>query len=273
MTGHGTSYGAVSVVNAIPCGMGATIGIRLKSSVTYEETGDRKEIDILRSRNMNKAMARICVKKTLESIHTDRSVDYKLTIDSQIPPSRGLKSSSSVCNAIISAVLDEHGIRPDPMRVIKLGVECAREANVTVTGAFDDACGCHLGGLVFTDNRRDRLLERREIPQYDVVLLISGRTIGKSTVPVMEYSRRKNEMREVLALAHNDPLKALTANGRIVADIIGMDTAPIDRALELGALAAGVTGTGPAIAIITEKGKGKALAGQMGERYMLSRTR
>ena len=273
MTGHGTSYGAVSVVNAIPCGMGATIGIRLKSSVTYEETGDRKEIDILRSRNMNKAMARICVKKTLESIHADRSADYTLTIDSQIPPSRGLKSSSSVCNAVISAVLDEHGITPDPIRVIRLGVECAREAKVTVTGAFDDACGCHLGGLVFTDNRRDRLIERREMPVHDVVILPSDRRIEKSAVPVIEYSKRKMQAREILALAHDDPLAALTANGRMVADIIGMDTSLIDRALELGALAAGVTGTGPAVAIIAERGRGKALARELGERYILSRTR
>ena len=159
------------------------------------------------------------------------------------------------------------------MHVIKMGVECAREAKVTVTGAFDDACGCHLGGLVFTDNRRDKLLERKEIGPYDVVLLVSERTIEKSTVPVIDYSRRKNEVREVLALAHEDPLAALTANGRIVADIIGMDTSVIDRALECGALAAGVTGTGPAVALITEKGRGKSIARQMGERYILSRTR
>ena len=112
MTSHGKSYGAVSVINAIPCGIGATMGISLETNVTYSEGGEGRDIEIVGAKNMSKAMARICVKKTLERIRADRSIPYSLTIDSQIPPSRGLKSSSSVCNAIISAL----SIIPSPPR-------------------------------------------------------------------------------------------------------------------------------------------------------------
>ena len=273
MTGHGRSYGAVSVINAIPCGIGATMGITLTTDVTYEEGGDDRVIDIVGSKNMNKSMARICVKKTLEAIHADRSVPYSMTIDSQIPPSRGLKSSSSVCNAIISAVLDHHGVEMDPIELIRLGVNCAREAKVTVTGSFDDACGCHLGGLVFTDNSKDMLLERREVPVYDAVLMIPKETIQKTSISVGKYAAKREEMWKVIDTAKHDPLAAITANGRIVADVIGMDNTLAERALELGALAAGVTGTGPAVAVITEKGKGKGIAKKLGGRYILAETR
>lgn len=273
MTGHGRSYGAVSVINAIPCGIGATMGITLTTDVTYEEGGDDRIIDIVGSKNMNKSMARICVKKTLEAIHADRSVPYSMTIDSQIPPSRGLKSSSSVCNAIISAVLDYHGVDMDPLELIRLGVNCAREAKVTVTGSFDDACGCHLGGLVFTDNSKDMLLERREVPVYDAVLMIPKETIQKTSISVGKYAAKREEMWKVIDTAKQDPLAAITANGRIVADVIGVDNTLAERALELGALAAGVTGTGPAVAVIAEKGKGKSIAKKLGGRYILAETR
>lgn len=40
----------------------------------------------------------------------------------------------------------------DLIDLIHLGVKCAREAQVTVTGSFDDACGSGFGGFVMTDN-------------------------------------------------------------------------------------------------------------------------
>ena len=273
MTSHGKSYGAVSVINAIPCGIGATMGISLETNVTYSEGGEGRDIEIVGAKNMSKAMARICVKKTLERIRADRSIPYSLTIDSQIPPSRGLKSSSSVCNAIISAVLQEHGAEMDTIEMIRLGVECAREAKVTVTGSFDDACGCHLGGLVFTDNRKDMLLSRTEVPSYDAVLMIPKETIEKKTISVAKYAAKRDEMQRIIETAKEDPLAALTANGRVVADVIGMDNSLAERALELGALAAGVTGTGPAVAVIAERGRGKSIARKLGGRYILSETR
>ena len=58
-----------------------------------------------------------------------------------------------------------------------------------------------------------------------------------------------------------------------MADVIGMDNSLAERALELGALAAGVTGTGPAVAVIAEKGRGKGIARKLGGRYILSETR
>ncbi len=273
MRGEGTSYGAISVINAIPCGTGATIGVKLETKAYYEEGGDDKIIEILNFKNMKTSMARICVKKTLEKIKADRSVPYKLTIDSKIPPSRGLKSSSSVCNAIISAVLDYHGKSMKPLDIVKLGVECAKEAGVTITGSFDDACGCHLGGLVITDNTMDKLLSHTSVPEYDVVMLIPNKTIEKKSITVNNYRARSEEFRQAIEIAETDPLKALTLNGRLVGEIIGIDMTLVDKAMELGALAAGVSGTGPAIAVVTEKGQGYRIAKKLGQRYILTQTR
>ena len=273
MTGTGTSYGAISVINAIPCGIGATIGITLKTVAKYSEEGDERIVNIANVKNIKSNLARICVKKTLETIGADRSVPYVLDIDSRIPPSRGLKSSSSVCNAVISAVLDEHGVNMSDMDIIKLGVKCAREAGVTITGAIDDACGCHLGGLVITDNSKDKLLFRKEVPKHDVVLCIPDNIITKNKVPVDKYLERKAEVEKLIEQAEDDPFGVLTANGRIVGEIIGADMDLVDLALENGAVAVGITGTGPAIAVVVEKGKGKSMSRKLGCKTILSETR
>ena len=100
MTGHGVSYGAISVMNAIPCGIGATIGIELKTEVDFAPA-DSTRITLVDRPNTNDGLVRTCVARTLEALGKE-PFDYELTVRTDIPPSMGLKSSSSVCNATIS---------------------------------------------------------------------------------------------------------------------------------------------------------------------------
>ena len=258
MSGTGISYGAISVLNAIPCGIGATIGVDLKTIAEFSPY-ERKFIDLVGRPGMNTSLAETCVKRTFEYLK-EKPFDYKLRITTNIPPSRGLKSSSSVCNAVISAVLDHFGAKMDRMELIKLGVKCAKEAGVTITGAFDDACGCHLGGLVITDNTRNELLERREVPHYDVVIISPDRQIPKNKVDLDKYRALKPKFEELAHSIDDDYLKVLTENGKHVASLIGMDQSVCREAMSLGALAAGVTGTGPAIAIVCEHDKTEKIA-------------
>ena len=271
MTGHGVSYGAVSVMNAIPCGIGSTIGINLRTEADFKPAEDTIVMLIDRP-DLDDTLVRTCVRRALEWIGQEE-YDYHITVRTDIPPSMGLKSSSSVCNAVISAVLDYHGVVKQPIDIVRLGVECAKECKVTITGAFDDACGCHLGGLVLTDNSRNELILNRNIPSYDVVICVPDRSIPKSKVPVDAYKALKDEYDSLVPSIENDYLDVLTKNGSYVQNIIGNDEGFTDRALSLGALAAGITGTGPAFAIIAEKGKGRDIAGSMGCRTMLTSTR
>lgn len=269
----GKSLGAISVINAIPCGIGSTIGVCLQTRAQFVTNVDHTTVKVVNDPNMDDTLARLCVKRTLEHISEDTDIDYELTIQTQIPPSRGLKSSSSVCNAIVQSVLNSYGTKIDEMDMLRIGVECAKEAGVTITGAFDDVCGCHFGGVVFTDNSKNELVHRMDIPDYDVVLWIPEKMIPKNKVPVEAYRARKEEFEEALALAYEDPLAALTMNGRLVAEIIGADTSIVDLALSNGALAAGISGTGPAISIVTECGKGQKMADIIGGNTILTVTR
>ena len=271
MSGIGESHGCISVINGIVNGKAAVLGINLLTEASYSEIGTEQYVKVIGSEDTDDTLVRICVRRTLERIGADPSVGYQVRIKSQIPPSRGLKSSSSVCNAVIKAVLDSHSCDMDIMDIIRLGVECAKEAKVTVTGSFDDACGCELGGLIFTENYSTTLIRREPADGYDVILCIPEYT--KERVPRERYEAVTGRMEEIQKIAETDYLKAITLNGRLIAEVTGTDNSIAEKALEAGALAAGISGTGPAIAVIAKKGHGKSISDKLPCTTILTETR
>ena len=271
MSGIGESHGCISIINGIVNGRAAVLGINLLTEASYSEIGTEQYVKVIGSEDTDDTLVRICVRRTLEKIGADPSAGYQVRIKSQIPPSRGLKSSSSVCNAVIKAVLDAHSYDMDIMDIIRLGVECAKEAKVTVTGSFDDACGCELGGLIFTENYSTTLIRRVPADGYDAILCIPEYT--KERVPRERYEAVSGQMEEIQRIAETDYLKAITLNGRLIAEVTHTDNSIAEKALGAGALAAGISGTGPAIAVIAEKGHGKSISDELPCTTILTETR
>lgn len=271
MSGIGVSFGCISVINGIVNGMAAVIGIGLKTEAEFAEGGSGQIVEIIGADRTDDLLARICVRRTLEHIGIDSDTEYHLTVRSEIPPSRGLKSSSSVCNTVVKAVADNYGSDMPVIDAVHLGVECAREAKVTITGSFDDACGCEFGGLIYTDNTKDEILRRESFGKYDVILCIPDNI--KRKVPHEAYRAVSDRMCRIQKIAETDPLKALTLNGRLIAEVTGTSSEAIDLALDAGALAAGVSGTGPAIAVLAESGKGAGIAAKLPFKTILTETR
>lgn len=270
MRGCGMSYGAISVLNAIPCGIGSTIGIGLRTEAVFEDDRGTTVIAVGRP-DTDTGLAETCARRAMETIGAEGG--FRLTVRTEIPGSVGLKSSSSVCNAVISSVLDAYGERMDDADRIRLGVRCARECGVTVTGSFDDACGCDLGGLVVTDNRTDRILLRKSVPGFDVVLCLPDTDVRRNREGMDGYGRLHDTYLALVPMIENDYLRVLTENGRHVGRVTGDATGLTERALSEGALAAGVTGMGPAVSVVVDKGKGGKMAASLGCRTIVSGTR
>ena len=254
MLGKGISFGAITVINAMPCGIGSTIGITLRTTAVFNPTGQTKDVGIKNDPSENKNMARICVAETYKRMGIEEPEGWLLNIFSDIPISRGLKSSSSACNAIVSSVMSAERFDMDIIDRIKLGVNCARKAGVTVTGSFDDACGCELGGFIMTDNINDEIIFHDNIGEFDVLLYAPKQKIRKTGLPLDNLKKIAPEMEKIILEARTDPFAALTKNGKLIASASGIDDTVADIAMENGALAAGVSGSGPAVAIVLEKG-------------------
>lgn len=245
LKGCGISYGAFSILNGALCGIGASAGVGLATVAEFTVEG---ECTIVES-DVDKEIPRICVEHVLQHISTE-SDGWMLNISSEIPSSNGMKSSSSLCNAIVESIFKAYSVEFDGMDVIRLGVDCARHAGITVTGAFDDACACHLGGIHVTDNSKDEIVRSENISEYDVLFHIPDG--GRRKMTEMSADIRQSSMRNV-SLAESDIFAAMTENGRIMAYLTGSDNRVAESAIEHGALGAGMTGFGPAVAMVFEK--------------------
>jgi len=265
VTGLGRSHGAITLINAMPCGIGATAGIQLFTEATFNAGGRKKTVTIGSDPGECPDMARICVAETYQFLGLMEPTGWELTTESNIPVSRGLKSSSSACNAIIQAVLAEENQDLDEIGLIRLGVRCARLAKVTVTGSFDDACGCQLGGIAVTDNRRDEILARADLDRdYDVVLYIPSRKIRKTGLPLDALHALASQIEPLAREAVTDPWGTMTANGRLVSAASQVDNSVAEMALLHGALGAGMSGSGPAVAMVFPLGKGQQFIDESG---------
>ena len=246
------SHGAATIVNAIATGKGAAFGITLatEASVNLNNSGeftgrirDYPDEDTL--------LIELCARKVIDYFSLDYGADIETV--SNIPIATGLKSSSTAANAVVlatmGAVARECDVEAlDDLTLINLGIDAALKANVTVTGAFDDASASFFGGFVVTDNMERKILKSGGMETLNVVIYVPEE---KSYTHKIDVNRTRLLTREVL-VAWDKALKrelytALTLNGLLYSASLGFDTKIPLAALNAGAVAAGLSGTGPSV--------------------------
>ncbi len=238
--------GAATVLNAVANWKGSAFGVDLKTTAEVVLDGSstvRGEIPGIDDRLVVRS-----VELVLERFGSDCGGTVRTT--SQIPLARGLKSSSAAANAAVLATVDALGEELELLEAVKIGVRAARDAGVTITGAFDDAAASMLGGVVVTDNKRMELLRREDLISA-VLLLVPGRKI---------YSRNTDVGRSHLIAPLADLVfdlamrgeygRAMTLNGFIYCAALDLPSDPIFTALEVGVDGASLSGTGPAYAAL-----------------------
>ena len=257
-TGKGVSHGAATIVNAIATGKGAAFGIDLKTWAEVE-LNDSSYVDVKIEgfKEEPTKLVENCFRSVVAKLAPGEDLGARITTRSEIPVSKGLKSSSAAANAVILATLDALEETIEPLYSIRLGTKCAIEAGVSVTGAFDDACASWLGGAVVTDNRKNELLKREPMdPTLKAVIHVPPFQIRKAGLPRERISVVSDMAEMAFQLALNgDYLKAMKLNGMCYASALKVDQDIAFKALELGARSAGLSGTGPATAILVDSDK------------------
>jgi shikimate kinase len=253
------SYGALTIVNAIATGKGVAIGVDLWTKAQVKLTDRRKAIEgkIISHPRENPILIEKTVRKVLRHFNLEETYGAQVTVWSNIPIGRGLKSSSAAGNAIALASVAALGRELDDLAIVKLGVDGAIDANVTITGAFDDACACYFGGVIVTDNSERKIIKRVELDEDPAVLLYVPRKKSYSARADSNVRRMKS-VASLVETAYNEALKgnywqALTLNGLIYSSALGYDSTIVADALVEGALAAGLSGTGPAVTAIVNQ--------------------
>lgn len=258
--GKARANGAISVVNAIATGKGASLAIALETIATVElvEESPAVTVRILPDKEEDPSLAEEVVREVLIRLG-EPMLGARVVTESTIPVSRGLKSSSAAANAIAlatsSAYQKYHGTALSDKQCLDAAVTAALRAGVTITGAFDDASASMTGGLCVTDNR-DRKLHHRIAIEDDVVAVIHvpPAKTRKSSVRDLPYAAIARVAERAWGLAlRGEWAEAMTLNGLAFGPLYGVDPQPALRALAAGALGASVSGTGPAIAAVARR--------------------
>ena len=253
------SHGAATIINAIATGKGAAVGVDLWTKATVKLTDESGHIDVVieSDSSENPVLAQKTVQRVLEHFGLEDQFGAKVETTSNIPVARGMKSSSAAANAIALATVAALDQSLDDVELVRSGVEAALDAKVTITGAFDDACASYFGGVVITDNLERQIIKRFELSEAPAVLFYVP---SQKTYTVSSNVERMKALSGVVKVAYNEALNgnywgALTLNGLIYSSALGYDSTPAVDALTAGALASGLSGTGPAVTAIVTKDK------------------
>lgn len=267
MKGVAIAHGAATVINAIATGKGAAFGVGLETKATVELNSSGKVVAELHGlKDEDDLLARLCIRSVLNLYAPDQSLGAKVTTSSEIPVSRGLKSSSAAANAVIMATLQALDVEMDTVEAVRLGTRCAIEAGVSVTGAFDDACASMLGGLVVTDNHCDQIIKRMAMPEdLRVIIHVPHSQIRKSGLPL----ERMRLLSPIIDIAYQKVLvgkwpEAMIINSLAYSAALSLDPRMTVDAMQQGAVAAGLSGTGPATAILVKERRVKAVVEALG---------
>ncbi len=251
------AHGAATIVNAIATGKGAAFGVDLYTKAQVKLTSEPNviESEITSDLKENPVLIQKTVLAVLKRFGAEKEFGAKVKTWSNIPIARGLKSSSTAANAVALATLGALGESLEDLEVVKLGVQAAFDAKVTVTGAFDDACASYFGGLVITDNLNCKL-EKRELLSEDYVVLFQ--VPPKKAYTVNTDTSKLQALKPQIEAAYNMTLKglhweALTLNGLNYSAALGFNAKIATDALAAGARASGLCGKGPAVTAVVPK--------------------
>ena len=258
-----TVHGAISLVNAIATGKGATLGISTKAESTVSIT-DGTGI-ILTSKN--RPMTSRLIQQVIKKIVTKRQLEkFKLhvNLETDIPVGYGLKSSSAISSSV--ALACSKIFKPDlsDSKIILAGVDASIETKVSLTGAYDDACGCFYGGFNVTDNYKRKLILRKNAPKdlNAIIFIPNKRKRGK----IKQLKDFAVIFEEAWILAKNsDFWNAMILNGFTASTILKSEPKIISDMIRKGALGASVSGNGPAFAVIANNKNSTAIKKSLSE--------
>ncbi len=252
------SPGSATVINAIATGFGSAFGIGL--DIKCEAKTTDSSITCSNDVGADNTLMELCVKKVFNHYNVDESeFGIELKTQSSLPMASGLSSSSASSNAIVkvtsSIICEELDFKPlDDLEIINMAIDASLDAGVTITGSFDDATASYFGGVVVTDNRNREFIIKEKMEEYPILVYMpnfhsksgdSNPERMKLLAPLVEtafgFAKKK------------DYFKALNLNGLIYSATLGFDSTIAIDALEAGAIASGLSGTGSSfVAIVSD---------------------
>lgn len=263
-------HGAISIVNAVATGYGSAMGISLNVKV---EIISKKGSGLIFQKGGGSLMIKKIIYDVLQSKYINNN-QLLININSEVPSGMGLKSSSAVSNAVALACISLTNKEISDEFVLNSAVDASLYAKTTITGAYDDSTACYYGGFVTTDNYKRKIWKRENSPtDISAVIFLPN---NKKRGDVTRLKLLSDIYLEAFQLANSGQYwKAMTLNGVLTSSLLSNSYTITRMCLENGALAASISGNGPAIAAVvreSEVQKIKSVLSNLDGRVLISRT-
>jgi shikimate kinase len=258
MSGVGAASAAITVVNALPTGIGCAIGVGLyaRAEVTVRAVPGSSGGTWDLPTEVRTPLVEEALRVGLDRFFPGAPVDATLSLHSDIPVARGLKSSSAVASAILAAIARSARANVSTIDLARLAAEVGRRSGTSATGAFDDALAGLRPGFVVTDNRHDTVIREGPVePDYEVALLVPPSPHRPSTEWTAAFRAEADEgARAAQAAREGRWWEAMDRNTELVERVMGYRYTELRRDLRRhGAVASGVSGLGPSLAIVVPR--------------------
>ena len=244
--GTGTANGGISVLHAAGLGKGCSVGIELQCEVKLVK-GEKFPSD-------EHGLLETVMQVWTESGYPQFD-DIGWEIHSDIPIGQGLKSSAAVACAALRALDNASWTGLGDFEIVDMAVEAQRRAGCTITGSMDDAWAAISSGWKLVDpsvpSRESILMEGDIEENLEVLIGLRGSRV-LSTESFDFVSHSKLFERALASLSGGSILSAISTNGMAIsASMKDDDSLRLCNSLIVrGALAAGISGSGPAVAAI-----------------------
>ena len=245
--GRGKANGAVSVLHAAGLGRGCSVGIQLSTEVSLIAGPASVPSDV--HGILDSVMA-----VWAESGYP-KPDDAGWEVNSEVPVGQGLKSSAALACAAAMALNEASWTALSDFDIVDIAVAAQRRAGCTITGSMDDAWAAISPGWRLVDpiqSARDSILLEGDVDEGLTVLIALRGPRQTKVRPDLFPDQKLLFERALASLSSGSVLAAMSANGMAVAAVTGDDEALriSNSAIARGAIAAGVSGSGPAIAIV-----------------------
>lgn len=257
--GAGKANGGCSLLHAAGLGYGASIGLDIPIAVRLLDKPSKRESND--PDGLLPAIVDAWLEAGFELPKKLEKDDLHWAVISKIPPRQGLKSSAATSIAALRALAGATSTELSDADVVGLSVQAQIIAGVTLTGSVDDAWACATPGWKLIDPQaesiEDGVLMESSGPNADDWYLLIVCRGDRGHKPALEdFVPHQDAFQQALsALQEGRELVALTWNGRAMLGVLGDVTGRkiTNDSLLNGARAAGISGSGTALVVVTPK--------------------
>ena len=245
--GEGESNGAISILHALGLGRGCSIGIQLTTKVQIVEDPVKIEDD------------RNGLLVAIEKCWRDRGLPtpdrFGWKVDSSIPIGQGLKSSSALSCAALRALNSCAWTGLSNSEIADIAANSQLISNCAKTGSMDDNWASLEPGWKLVDPALSAsesiILQGGVETSLSVLIILRGKRLVEISADAFSQHEQIFE-RSLASVMRGSILDALSSNGMAVAAATDDQEALriCNLSIASGAIAAGISGSGPSIAIV-----------------------